>query len=1095
AELAIINRVQEGLASKLEIRAIYELLGEKVREIFEADTTYINTYNPSEQSVYSQYYVDKGQRIIRGEPLPFGEGLYSRVIQTQQPIVLGTKEEQLKLGVTPASSPNSEQDLNQSYLGVPILLGDQVTGVVSVQSYQQNAYGDSDLRLLQTLANSMSVALENARLFDETQRLLKETEQRNAELAIINSVQQGLASKLEMQAIYDLVGNKIQDIFDSQSVLIITFDHASELTHIPYNFEKGQRYSSAPYSFTGFHRHLIHSGKTVLINEDAEKYQDEWGMVQLPGTERSKSMLFVPLISAGRVNGAISLQNIEHEHAFTEADVRLLETLANSMSIALESARLFDETQRLLKETEQRNAELEIINSVQQGLASKLEMQDIYDLVGDKLSEVTGSEVVVINTWDLGRETIRFDYIREKGERMGVIERPFTRLNKSVLPDLENGRTILWNNGVQERLKQFGHSLPAGEMPRSVLIVPLKIGQEFNTSISLQSISRENAFSDSDIRLIETLASSMSVALENARLFDETQRLLKETEQRAAELAIINSVQQGLVSRLDFQGIIDLVGDKILEIFDAHAINITEYDSRADLFSSLYTMERGIRRSFEPMKPGPLFRHVIDTHESLRFNTAKEFIDFGAITVPGTEFSLSGIYVPLFRGRQFMGVIALENLDHENAFTESDLRLLTTLANSMSVALENARLFDETQRLLKETEQRAAELAIINSVQQGLASKLDMQSIYTLVGDKIREIFRADTTYITMYNPEEEHVTSVYYVEKGQHTDIEPLPFGRGLYTPVIRSRQPVLANTHEEQAKLGAISIPSPDTEQDLNETFLGVPILIGGEAKGVVSIQSYQQFAYDENDVRLLQTLVNSMSVALENARLFKKEQQRAAELAAISKVSQALVAETELDNTIQLIGNQMGEIFEADIVYVALLDPETDLIHFPYQIGDTYDSLKLGEGLTSQIIQSGEPLLINKNIDERRRELGTTLIGKQSLSYLGVPIKAGKESIGVLSVQSTTQEGVFTEDDLRLLTTIAANAGAAIQTARLHAETQRRAQEMTTLAEIGNDIAASRELEPVLKRIASHAKEILRVRDIAIVLREPDRQAFQT
>ena len=76
------------------------------------------------------------------------------------------------------------------------------------------------MRLLQTLANSMSVALENARLFDETQRLLKETEQRNAELAIINSVQEGLASKLEMQAIYDLVGDKIREMFDAQGVAI-----------------------------------------------------------------------------------------------------------------------------------------------------------------------------------------------------------------------------------------------------------------------------------------------------------------------------------------------------------------------------------------------------------------------------------------------------------------------------------------------------------------------------------------------------------------------------------------------------------------------------------------------------------------------------------------------------------------------------------------------------------------------------------------------------------------------------------------------------------------------------------------------------------
>ena len=81
----------------------------------------------------------------------------------------------------------------------------------------------------------------------------------------------------------------------------------------------------------------------------------------------------------------------------------------------------------------------------------------------------------------------------------------------------------------------------------------------------------------------------------------------------------------------------------------------------------------------------------------------------------------------MIAGGEVNGIISLQNLDHENAFPDSDVSLLTTLANSMSVALENARLFDETNRLLKETEQRTAELAVINSVQEGLAKELDMQ--------------------------------------------------------------------------------------------------------------------------------------------------------------------------------------------------------------------------------------------------------------------------------------------------------------------------------------------------------------------------------
>ena len=108
-------------------------------------------------------------------------------------------------------------------------------------------------------------------------------------------------------------------------------------------------------------------------------------------------------------------------------------------------------------------------------------------------------------------------------------------------------------------------------------------GNEVKGVISLQNIDRENAFSDSDVRLLETLANSMSVALENARLFDETQRLLKESEQRATELSIINEIQQGLAAELDFQAIVDLVGDKLSNVFKLPDVGIYWYDENISL--------------------------------------------------------------------------------------------------------------------------------------------------------------------------------------------------------------------------------------------------------------------------------------------------------------------------------------------------------------------------------------------------------------------------------------------------------------------------------------------------------------------------------
>src|SRR5690606_24640339 len=112
------------------------------------------------------------------------------------------------------------------------------------------------------------------------------------------------------------------------------------------------------------------------------------------------------------------------------------------------------------------------------------------------------------------------------------------------------------------------------------------------------------------------------------------------------------------------------------------------------------------------------------------------------------------------------------------------------------------------------------------------------------------------------------------------------------------------------------------------------------GGEVIGGLNVQNFERdYAFSDADVRLLQTLASSLGVALENARLFDEERKRASELAAISTVSQALVAETDLEAMIQLIGSQTREIFEADIVYVALLDKQTNTIRFPYQHGENF------------------------------------------------------------------------------------------------------------------------------------------------------------
>ena len=130
--------------------------------------------------------------------------------------------------------------------------------------------------------------------------------------------------------------------------------------------------------------------------------------------------------------------------------------------------------------------------------------------------------------------------------------------------------------------------------------------------------------------------------------------------------------------------------------------------------------------------------------------------------------------------------------------------------------------------------------------------------------------------------------------------------------------------------------------------------------------------------------------------------------------------------------------------------------------------------GEGLTSRILTGREPLLLNRQADWDA--IGGVGVGLAAKSYLGVPILAGDKAIGVISVQSTTTEGRFGESDARLLSTIAANVGVAIQNARLYQEAHRRGDEMAALAEVGREISATLDVQTVLERIGQRVQTLL-------------------
>ena len=902
----------------------------------------------------------------------------------------------------------------------------------------------------------------------------------------------------DLDAFYAEIHAIVGQLMYAENFYIALYDPERDALRYPYNVDtvdpevidpKVWHQLGATRLGRGTTAYVLRTGRPIRFDIETLHELERAGEVEAAGTVvETGDWIGAPLTADGRTLGVIVVQSYTDEHHHDDADLGLLAFVGQHIGSALSRA-------TAIEETRERNAELAVINEIGEALARQLDFDSIVQLVGERVRGIFSARGIFIALYHPETATLTFPYDLDEGVPFQRGVRPFGPGITSQV--IRTGRPLRLST-IEEQ-DAAGAVSVGGTDTQSWLGVPIKAGAQVIGVVGLESVEAY-AYSEADERLLSTLASSMGVALENARLFGETKRLLAETDERAAELALINDVQRGLAERLDMQAMYDLVGDRIQSIFDAQVVDIAVVDKSDGLIHFPYTMENGERFPDDPVPNTNNHRTlVMETRKPLMLNRDirgwAASMGFPFYVQPGTGAPQSAIYVPLVAGDRSTGVISLQNLDHEDAFTDADMELLSTLASSLSVALENARLFDETKRLLTETDERAAELAIINEVQRGLAERLDMQAMYEVVGEKIQQIFDAQVVDIGVVDREAGQIRFWYTIERGVRFPDEPMAI-EGPRAHVLETRQPLVLNERAgEQAVAMGQATPVLMGEPALSVVY--APLVVGDEARGVITLQNLdREHAFSDGDVRLLTTMAASLSVALENARLIAETRQRVSELATVNEVSQAIAAQLDLATLIGLVGDQMRSTFQADIVYVALVDRGTGMITFPYHdeggAQADLDPIPIGSGLTSRILESREPLLLNR--DAHFAEIGTRGIGTAPKSYLGVPILVGDEAIGVISVQSTQQEGRFGVDEQRLLTTIAASVGTAIQNARLYRETHHRAEEMAALVDVAREISATLDTTAVLEQIAGHAINLLAAESSAVYLIQPDGRTFR-
>jgi len=429
---------------------------------------------------------------------------------------------------------------------------------------------------------------------------------------------------------------------------------------------------------------------------------------------------------------------------------------------------------------------------------------------------------------------------------------------------------------------------------------------------------------------------------------------------------------------------------------------------------------------------------------------------------------------------------------HERAKAHRKTEALVAQARTLEATV-NERT-EEIRAQAAEISAQKDSIELLSDIGKEITASLDLNTILFKLYERVNQIMDASIFGVGLHKPEKRAIEYSLAIENGKR------------YAPYTRStddknqfavwcidhRQAILINDVEKESSRYLANYQHTGHALDDGSTaqppasMIYLPLIAQERVLGVLTVQSFKKNAYSERNLSLLENLAAYTTIALDNANAYlvinQRElevRERAAELVTINRISQALATQLDKSRLIQFVGDQVRDMFHAPIAYVALLDRVSMMLHFPYAHGEEASPRPYGSGLTSQIIRTGEPLLINEDMAGNSTRLGIEQIGRQTASYLGVPIPSGGQVIGVISVQSVDQEGRFTEADQRLLATVATAVGVAFHNAKLFEEAghARAAAEQADAAKSSFLSTVSHELRTPLTSVLGFAKIIRR------------------
>jgi PAS domain S-box-containing protein len=790
------------------------------------------------------------------------------------------------------------------------------------------------------------------------------------------------------------------------------------------------------------------------------------------------SSLLIPIVSGEHGLGVLVLDNFNTQAAFSPDDEALLLSLSQQVALSLENVRLVHATQ-------ERAVQLQALTEASTSITANLMSDELISSLLDQLNAILPYDTATL----LLRDEKRLKVAAARGfddseQRIGLtVAVEDSALFKEMA---ESGQSILV--GDMRKDERF----LVVESPRlSWLGIPLFSKNELVGVIMLEKW-QPHFYSQENAQIAMTFAGQAAISLENARLYEESVSRAVELDQRSQRLALLNLFSSQMSGLLNT--------DKILGV------------TTKELHSTLYALET-FAVYFENNKPVlktaipdkepeilpdcKLFERLQESLGVFSTENVKDEPDLEPLqALLGTE-PRALLVVPLVSGTTLHGLIFLL-AEKGRRYSPAERELALTFVNQASIALESARLYDEAQRHAQET-------SALAEVGREISATLDLEAVLHRIATHAHILLDGVTSAVYIPTPgDPDTLKAIAVIGEDVEEIMASSPvLNEGILGSIGLQKVGEIVNYARNDPR--AILIEGTDYIEV--EHIVGVPILLMDQLSGLMVVWREgegKEFAQSELD--FLTNLSQQAAIAIENAHLYQSTAQTAERLAILNEASYQVGVSLDPEEIYKAIRHSAEQLMPVDTFVISLLDEEAGEVEAVYLVdGDTRVPsmrIKLGEGLSSQVIQTGEPVLIHTHGDAKKA--GGVTFGEKGVphSILAVPMKLGDRELGMLSAQSF-MEGVYDEADQQILGTLANQAIVAIQNGRHFAETQRLTQELEqrvvertaelesekanteTLLRILTEVSASLDLDRALGRTLALLNEAVGAEQGTIML----------